>query len=170
MKGILFKEDLFHAVVAGIKTETRRIAIREKPRYNVGEKVFLKEPYLFNSEDVFYKFDNLNGTNDVVWNNKMFMPAKYARYYIEITEVRSELLHDISEESAIAEGVERDGLGWKSYDKIPTGPHKGEEHPFNAIPYRHAVYSFKSLWERINGVALWEANPKVLVYKFKLVK
>ena len=66
MKGICFKEPMFIATIKGIKTQTRRIipnadSLRKsvfvesgyetlhgnqrKPRYNVGEIVYLKEPY-----------------------------------------------------------------------------------------------------------------------------
>lgn len=180
MKGILFKEDLFNSVIQELKTETRRIAITEKPKYKAGEKVFLKEPYIHWGGKTYYKFDQSNEATfnihahcleeEVGWKNKLFMPEKYARYYIEITGVIGEKLQDISEQSAIAEGVERDRDGWKSYDKIYVGPHKGKDHPFNAVPYRSAFFSFKSLWERINGEEQWESNPKVWAYKFKLVK
>jgi hypothetical protein len=61
MRGIMFKEELFQAVVAGTKTETRRvvkgiwdgcdpnIAFPHgdlKPRYDPGEVVYLKEPWM----------------------------------------------------------------------------------------------------------------------------
>jgi hypothetical protein len=64
MKGICFIEPLFHAAVNGTKTQTRRIVKPQpefisndnnmprnchlefiKPKYQVGEKVYLKEPY-----------------------------------------------------------------------------------------------------------------------------
>jgi hypothetical protein len=44
MKGICFIEEMFDLVIQGIKTQTRRIA-NGKPRYNVGDLVYLKEPY-----------------------------------------------------------------------------------------------------------------------------
>ncbi len=184
MQGILFNHDygMFQGVVSGIKTETRRLQIEgKKPRFKVGEIVFLKEPYkqltfeypkeIKGKSAVIYKYDAICGTgNNIKWKNKMFMPEKYARHYIEITEVVSERLNEITEDGAIAEGIIKDGKGWKSYDKIPSGRHKGQEHPFNSIPYNTAFFSYMSLWETINGVGSQIINPMVWVYKFKLLK
>ena len=80
MKGILFKEPLFNAVIEGRKTQTRRVinpqpedrglrtsntlfialqGTKANPRYKVGEIVYLKEPYIddLSMDQVFYKFN-----------------------------------------------------------------------------------------------------------------
>lgn len=55
MRGICFKEQLFDLTVNGRKTVTRRMA----DRYNVGETLYLKEPYFVNKDgSIDYKFDN----------------------------------------------------------------------------------------------------------------
>ncbi len=74
MKGICFTEPLFHKVVKGEKTQTRRMItpepkiqngwiVKPKSKYKVGEIVYLKEPYAetcdeFGSPLVAYRFDN----------------------------------------------------------------------------------------------------------------
>ena len=151
MKGILFKEDMFNAVIHEAKTQTRRIVVSEKPRYKVGEKVFLKEPYFLIGDNVYYKF---NYDQNHSWKNKMFMHEKYARYYIEITDVRSELLQDISRKDIRAEGL-----------CLPISPRFT---PKGKMSELHCEY--RDLWERINGRGSWDNNPKVWVYEFKLVK
>jgi hypothetical protein len=55
--------------------------------------------------------------------------------------VRVERLQAISEQDAIAEGVER-GAG-------------------------NPVDSYRALWERINGAGSWDANPLIWVVEFR---
>lgn len=77
-----------------------------------------------------------------------------------IVEVRVERLHDITEEDARAEGIERishvgplRAFGWKDY---------GGGHGF-FDPRK----SFQSLWRRLYGPGTWEANPLVWVVRWK---
>lgn len=74
MKGIWFIEPLFHKVVKGEKTQTRRTItpepkiqngwiVKPKSKYKVGEIVYLKEPYAetcdeYGSPLIAYRFDN----------------------------------------------------------------------------------------------------------------
>lgn len=163
MKGILFKEDMFFSVIQETKTQTRRIAISGKPRFVVGEKVFLKEPYLLLENKVYYKFDCDFIAMGKGWKNKMFMPEKYARYFIEITHIKKEPLLEITEDDAIAEGIEKGFLnhGQKVIYKDYTDKKNCWENPID---------SYRTLWESINGKRSWRVDPEVWVYEFKLVK
>jgi hypothetical protein len=83
----------------------------------------------------------------------IFMPRWASRITLEITGIRVERLQDISEEDAIAEGVdgEREAI-WRGatwYDK----------------PKR----AYRFLFESINGQGSWDANPWVWVIEFKRV-
>lgn len=87
--------------------------IEVKPWYKVGEVLYLKEPWLTETlkhngkklKDYYYKFDH--DLNDAAkFNNKLFMPQAAARAFIKITAIRCERLLDISDEDAIAEGIE----------------------------------------------------------------
>ncbi len=93
------------------------------------------------------------------WKPSIFMPKDACRIFLEITDIRVERLQDISEEDAIAEGVEKwsDGFDYKCYSK-----HAGR--------YTHAKDSFFSLWESINGKESWDKNPFVWVLNFKRIK
>jgi len=94
------------------------------------------------------------------------MPRRFSRLTLIVSEVRVERLQKISEEDAIAEGIEdvtrevaagdpslrfwkryRDG-GWNGY--VDT-----------------AVGSYASLWTEINGPGSWDANPWVAAYSFR---
>lgn len=69
------------------------------------------------------------------------MPRTACRITLEITSVRVERLHDISEADALAEG--------------PAAHCDGPWH------------AYRSLWTLINGPASWDANPWVWVVEFK---
>jgi hypothetical protein len=158
MKGILFNEDLFPLVVSGEKTQTRRIKKGEKPRYEKGEIIYLKEPFYIvpgTNTAVTYK-DDFKGEPPAIkfkWKNKLFMPAKYARHFIRITNIRNELLGDISGPDAIAEGC---GLNWSRLKQ------RDQE--------IKARVEFFKLWIRINGRQSWADNPRVWVYDFEVFK
>lgn len=189
MKGICFKENLFNQIVFGNKTQTRRIA-NGTPKYKQGDVLFLKEPYQFNyhlvqkdilyeatQNDVVYKYINQTSTSQMLeekWKNKLFMPSKFARFFIKITAVREEKLHDISNEDAIKEGIEMARFTSNSYrnylnyllcfakDKM----YKVDESFKNE--YSGAVMSFLTLWQKINGGNVLDINPVVYVYSFEL--
>ena len=137
-----------------------------KPRYNVGEVLYLKEPYYDWDEwcpedgEISYKFDNPNKCVPF-WNNKLFMPKRYARYFIKITAVRAERLQDISDEDCIREGIIEERI-W-------------ENHTW--FTYCNGTYSFttpreayKELINSIHGKGTWEENPFVWVYDYELYK
>ena len=181
MKGILFKPDMHKAIEEGRKTQTRRV-IKEleepdkwvfepqygwfrqykddfsaftlviKPRYQVGEVLYIKEAWAVNPtyddlkpsqipHDAFvtYLNDRYNAMLIGKKRSPLFMPAWAARYFIQITDVSSERLQDITEKDAIAEGVE-------------LGSARGH---------------FSILWDSINPKYSWSSNPFVWVYGVK---
>lgn len=101
-----------------------------------------------------------------VWRPSIHMPRWASRILLEIVSVRVERLHEISEQDAIAEGIERmpcavpDTKLWKNYNAGNGCT------PSMAIPQN----SFRSLWESINGEANWLSNPWVWVVEFKRVE
>ena len=193
MKGIIFSEAIFKAVIEGRKTQTRRIMKTQpievwdgvpiksasdtiaiykeiKLRYKVGEVVYLKEPYQYvggYNAGIKYKYDNDENINlivGIIWKNKLFMPEKYARYFIEITDVRVERVQDISEEDCLKEGIlckKFIGDNSKYFYETPT---------ISSGFYDTPQQAYAALIDKINGKGTWEANPFVWVYEFKLVK
>ncbi|MBK7366132.1 MAG: hypothetical protein IPI97_14540 [Nitrosomonas sp.] len=105
------------------------------------------------------------------WKPSIHMPRWASRINLEITNVRVERLQDISEEDAIAEGVEFDS-GWEE----PLGEgytggsgffdYLSEDESFS---FYSAKQSFQSLWSSINGPEAWEANPFVWCIEFKRI-
>lgn len=81
------------------------------------------------------------------WIPSIFMPRWASRITSDLTDVRVQRLHDISEEDARAEGVE----------------------PFDGTAAA-AVYNYARLWNEINGEGAWALNPWVWALTFKRVE
>lgn len=86
------------------------------------------------------------------WKPSIFMPKDACRLFLEILTIRVERLQDITEEDALAEGIEVEMLDYP----------KGVSRP--VIP---ATQLFAQLWEDINGPGTWDENPWVWVITFK---
>lgn len=87
------------------------------------------------------------------------MPRWASRILLEITAVRVERLQDITEEQAIAEGIDLDALvaSQDRYDMVLAG--SGADG--RATP----ITAFRDLWNSTGGD--WDANPWVWVVEFK---
>lgn len=79
------------------------------------------------------------------------MPRWASRILLEITAVRVERLQDISDDQAIAEGIDTHPTGFYGNGCITAGG------------------AFLELWESINGDGKWATNPWVWVIEFKRV-
>lgn len=87
------------------------------------------------------------------------MPRWASRIQLEVTNIRVELLNDISEADALAEGCIADPCDHARQiceDIGCCGP--------------TAKGHFKSLWESINGDGSWDKNPWVWVVEFKVIQ
>lgn len=201
---ITFTEDNFCAVLNGAKTETRRLLTNTpfegiKSKYLIGDRCYLTEPTRiidhclddlsvwvsyewFNPEKLHHQITQDNRlsllqrkTGITSKQNARFMLKSFARYHIEITEVKLERLMDITTESAIAEGIK--------YVDIPS-----ERYPDADSKYywdyvvggycKSAISSYlseiahihKPSKGKIGGWELVDSNPWMWVYKFKLVE
>jgi len=83
------------------------------------------------------------------WTPSIHVPRWASRITLEITEVRSERLQDISEADA-----EEEGVNMEVAESISETPGR---------------LAFSALWESINGPGSWDANPWVWVVEFKLI-
>jgi hypothetical protein len=121
------------------------------------------------------------------WRPSIFMPRWASRITLDVVSVRVERLHDITEEDARAEVVEREvvndcgvtrDLGWRNYlwhghvgKTITALQSDAWHHQFStyadAPNGEGARGSFSSLWESINGPGSWDANPWVWVVEFR---
>lgn len=196
MKPILFSAPMVRAINAGTKTQTRRVVKPTSGPHSVAEVIrtpdslaaFIRHhcPYgqpgdrLWVRESVWVDAT----TKEFKWYvSDVFTPDRKrdycklkpaihmrrseSRITLEITGVRVERLQEISDDDAVAEGIERVGgetscTPWRNYDT-----------PFNAAFVCNCAApttSFRSLWESISGPGSWEANPFVWVVEFRKVE
>lgn len=114
------------------------------------------------------KSHNLDGS--LRWQPSIHMPRWASRLTLIVTDVRVERLQDISEEDAIAEGVERLHSGFYPYGiaTFMTTFVDGREVPAQCCT--NARDSYQLLWDHINGRGAWDANPWIACYSFRVIK
>ena len=122
---ILFSAPMVRVILDGKKTMTRRI---DKPRFKsweIGDQLWVKETYIvtknhLGQENVIYAATdpNLLGlgfdstvlcsckTQLPIWKPSIFMPRNLSKILLEITDIKRELLYDISDIDAKQEGFE----------------------------------------------------------------
>jgi hypothetical protein len=99
------------------------------------------------------------------WKPSIHMPKDAARIWLRIKDVRVERLQDLSEDDALAEGI--DNWTWKDMAEPqnfmsyidPLGP-----------PLCSAFDSFMSLWDKINGEESTDSDPFVWVIEFERIE
>ncbi len=118
------------------------------PRYQTGEIVYVKEPYAFTGHGMQYRY---GAKLKFSTKNKMFMPAKYARRFVQIVAAWPERLHEMTDLEAELEGM---GI-FHNRGKIR--------------PYADHWYMLKFIekWDEINGPGSWESNPWVWRYQYR---
>lgn len=138
-------------------------------KYLIGDVLWVRETFKPNNIPTGWPFhyraanDTFTDPENEKWKPNIFMPKAACRIFLEITNIRVERLNDISEQDAIAEGIERTDFNsffneyYKNY--LPTGY-------TDLLPKD----SFKSLWQSINGKDSWEANQWVWVISFKRIE
>lgn len=112
----------------------------------------------------FYMFDK--------WKPSIHMPRTASRITLLITDIRVERLQDITEEDAIAEGIDvfnNPCAAFGSHGKYYDYSQKHRTHTVADKLLNTAKESYKTLWESINGKGSWDANPFVWVIKFERI-
>jgi hypothetical protein len=182
---ILFSGPMIRAILEGRKTQTRRIVnpqpftfpkqhpgqreiIREIERKGnrygqPGERLWVRETWRQFGAQHLYRADFEPGKDVCAWKPSIHMPRFACRLLLEITSIRVERLQSISENDAVAEGIEPlahldiKKYGWRFKDYIGSSA---------CLP----IASFQTLWQSINGPESWNQNPWVWVIEFKRIE
>lgn len=180
---ILFSTPMVQAILAGRKTMTRRVVkhhplidcgfsdtfikhpdnyVAEDCPYKVRAKIWVRETFGLlqeydEHEPIFYKADYTQEDFETQvlpkWKPSIFMPRKFSRITLEITNARVERLQEITEEDAIKEGI--------NY-YLANGGKQAEEMSMKV--------QFSQLWDSINGKKYpWSANPWVWRYELEKI-
>lgn len=194
MSIIRFTLALTQLVIEGKKDMTRRLTT-DRRQYEVGEKVALAEAYGFIWRELNAIPDKqiaymrrlrsvLNVEHPSIipaWENKLFVRPELMRYQIEITGKRTEHLQDISDEDILREGVFHGMCSSRNIETGETGDYTWLDIKRKKLPnghyhvnIKHNVHSnirecFIEMINHICGKGIWEQNPEVYVYTFKLI-
>jgi len=170
---IIFSTSMVKAIEAGIKTQTRRIVkISDSPRlvggqiidneacffvagqskpfkkikcpWCPGDRLWVREAWAAGGYGPIHRA-SYSHPDMVMWKPSIHMKREIARIFLEVTAVRVELLNDIGNIDAFAEGV----------------PPNCDAEPVDV---------FLTIWNDINGVGAWQKNPWVWVIEFRRVK
>ena len=114
--------------------------------------------------------DRINGRGR--WRPSIHMPRWASRLTLRIVSVRVERLNRISEQDAIAEGVEPNCSMLDHTSCEHHGEYLRYANPmdWDDGPAYSAKESFQTLWESINGQDSWEKNLYVWVIEFEVIK
>lgn len=139
---ILFSAPMVRALLAGTKTQTRRVA----PIIGQDAGVI--------AVDYRATYEHGDRLGDALGIRKRWAPVinmlrEYSRILLEITEVRVQRLREISEADANREGCDLPAMDrqWSQCSRW-----------------------FQSLWELINGAGSWGENSLVWAISFRRIK
>ena len=128
------------------------------PYGRVGDLLWVRETWAVDPyanrpghRKILFKTDMIDPDYPIKWKPSIHMFKKYARIWLEITDIRVERLQDIRTGDILKEGTPRVS---KSND------------PWEAI-----FEDFEKLWDSINGKKHpWKSNPWVWAIEFKRVE
>lgn len=177
------------ANIAIFHNETYKYSIY--PQYQPGEVVAVAQRYSELSWDKRF-YDNLCSMCERLpqyelkgWDNKMFVRPDLMPHQIQITNIKVELLHDISVGDCYKEGIvyakwrqwpKPDSREYIDHDVYTLGIYKegildpwAPDNP-DAWIAKDPQTAFHVLIRKMMGVKKWESNPFVFAYTFELVK
>jgi hypothetical protein len=173
-RGIMFSAAMVQALLAGRKTQTRRLGTSPLRKCQVGDRLWVRETHAYvgtvdpgwllyratyDADCARHGFDQpCPPESDVRWTPSILMRRTASRLTLLVSDVRVQRLQAISDHDAMAEGIERAGLplsGWRDYQGRYTCALSGRE-------------SFASLWDSLHDKPgeRWQDNPELVALTF----
>jgi len=164
---IIFSAPMVWALLDGRKTQTRRLAWRDRPfsrkpspwqRVKLSDRLWVREAwqhpamcepqYRATATERMGHWDPEQGP----WRPSIHMPRWASRLTLTVTATKIEPLHEITEADAKAEGVDPQIM------HATFGYGGTREHDY--------ARGFAELWDRLHGPGSWNANPEVVALTF----
>lgn len=181
-RGVMFSQPMIEALVAGRKTQTRRLASSPLAKARPGDRLWVRETYAYvgttdpgwlvhrqsyQDDCRRHGFDEpFPDASTVRWSPSILMPRRASRLTLFVEDVRFERLHDISGTDAVAEGVRSrlpdNGIAQAEYAALWKSLHP------ETRPVRDPAT--KRIIGHEPNPARWEANPELVVLQFHLIK
>jgi hypothetical protein len=187
-RGIIFSKPMVLALLADIKTQTRR-KLKFQPDHPDGlpplsacpygkpsDRLWVREAWRTLKEydhlspgkmphdaPLQYETDGYRTAPDFTpgrFRQGLFMPRWASRMELEITDVQLQRLQDITEQDAAAEGVQVVRNGATENDYLADEEDKD---------LLGAVDLYRAVWESLHGMGSWEDNPWIWVVTFRSV-
>lgn len=200
-KPISFKAEMVRAIIANTKTQTRRLieptsgemrsgdvvvmslrsdgpAWRFRPRYRVGDRLYVREHWRANAAldkvkpremvppvGIFYEADRRPGERVIAgrFRQGMHMPKWATRLTLHIAAVRVQRLQEITLADVLAEGCPVD----PHYFDITLDGSAGPMVRIGPAVWATPRAWYRELWDAINGAGSWDTNPWVAAYTFE---
>lgn len=141
------------------------------PYGSLGDRLWVRETWHPESSKIdgspAYKADVDYDTRDCKWKPSIHMPRSASRILLEITNVRVDKLQNISEDDAIAEGIQKFDIH-SSDARMEKSTVYGTDSK-TAFGFNY-VNGYQNLWESIHGEYSWDLNPWVWVVEFKVIE
>lgn len=174
---IIFSAPMILALLAGQKTQTRRLASSPLANVTPGTKLWAREAWRLHTAhdrltaaqaftamggDMAHCVDYLaTPRKEAFWGKSrpsIHMPRWASRLTLTVTEVRVQRLQEISAADAMAEGIQRVGGGVLRWEK-----YSGAEGQSATCPRA----AFALLWNSLHGPDAWDENPEVVAISFR---
>lgn len=129
----------------------QQVGVKACPLGKVGERLWVREAYTslgLSGMETYYKATRFDEERQVV-HRSAWHPGQPISFVLDITQVRTEQLHEITPQDCLAEGCP------------PTVAGCNEREKANALRW------FRQTWEAEYGADDWAANPWVWVITFR---
>jgi hypothetical protein len=190
---IIFSAPMVRALLAGRKTQTRRLATSPLRRVKVGDRLYVRESmYLWSAShdaEVTFAADDVRfqtgpNTGDIpdvslaayfrmvdqsrdrgkrISRPSIHMPRWASRLTLIVEGVTFQPLRVIAEADAVAEGV--------TPISFSSGPNFfSVDVGFGSLNAPTAAETFGMLWRQLHAEGSWDANPNVVALTFRVVR